>query len=399
MAKEFMGKNYQNDLTNKTRGKPIPWLPYAQWAAQRFGPTAKKMAFNEAKRMYATRKTPNLRGSYPTTPRAKSTTARRSTTGSRANLVSTKGTGPLARKPWVKKAKGYGKKQKKSNYLYDMLSPPVEENYREVGTQLDNSSSTQDVVIYEHLTAAKVIQFVNKAADIQNIAVRLPANLTQGNNNPTAGRLLYTGGWQKHTFMNSCSHTSYLTFYEFVAKDYCDNDPLFCWQNDLTRDGTTTNVIAPINVDQTVNTVKLEIKKDHIELFMKHKLLKKTKIILAPGETYIYFMRHPKFYFDEARYNISVDGSAPTYIKGVSKFLMAVCYGEMVTDSASTAVTTGSSHVAHNMEEMNYYRAPVPQKKVNRYASGSFGTVALTSTETTINEETDTQAPAYVELV
>jgi len=131
---------------------------------------------------------------------------------------------------------------------------------------------------------------------------------------------------------------------------------------------------------------------------MKWKLIKKSKIHLAPGETHVYFMRHPKFYFDTGYWNIADNGITKSYLKGITKCLMVSCYGEIVTTTADAAVTTGSTHVSHNMEETNYFRCPLPQRQIMKYASGSFGTIASSANEFTYNEETDAKASAYTEL-
>lgn len=312
------------------------------------------------------------------------------------NKVATIGN-PSMRKAVKSKFK-QSKPQKKSNYIYDMISPPVQENYRELGPQLDTASNLQDVDSTIHLSQEKIVQMIKKSKDIQNIQFKFALDPVTGSNLDRNGRLMYTGGWQKHTYMNSSTHTAYLTFYEYVCKMNCDTGPSAAWALDLVRDNTLSNAELPINVEQTINTTKLEPSKRSIELNMKWKLLKKSKIHLAPGETHIYFMRHPKFYCDTGYWNIADNGVTKSYIKGLTKCLMTTCYGEIVTTTADAAVTTGSAHVSHNMEEMNYFRAPVPQQQIHKYASGSFGTIASSANEFTYNEETDTKAAAYSEL-
>lgn len=314
----------------------------------------------------------------------------------RSNFVATSGN--PAMRPAINSKFKQAKSQSKSNYLIDLISPPVQENYRELGFQLDTPSNTQDVKGSVHLTNEKIVQMIKKAKDCQNIQFKFALDPSTGSNLEQNGRLMFTGGWQKHTFMNSSAHTAYLTFYEYVCKMNCDTLPQAAWGFDLIRDGPLSNADVPSNIEQTVNTCKLEPNKRSTELNMKWKLVKKSKIHLAPGETHIYFMRRPKFYVDTGKWNIADNGVTKSFIKGITKSLMVTCYGEIVTTTADAAVTTGSTHVSHNMEEMNYFRCPLPQKQVMRYASGTFGSIASAANEITYNEETDAKASAYSEL-
>lgn len=282
---------------------------------------------------------------------------------------------------------------KKADILMDIVCPPCEENYREVGTQLDWIANQQGTAVYVHLPRSKVDQLITKCQDVCNIAF----NVTPA---APARRFKYTGGKQVHTFINTCTHHVTLHLYEYKCISNCSADPLEAWTNDLTRDNTLSNAQLPLDVAQTVATTKLFPKPRHLQLYRDWKNLKRVKFEIPPGEKAEYVMYHPAFEFDDRDIAPLVGATESASLdKRYSKALLAIAYGVEVTDSTSTSVTTGSGHLAHMMEEFNYFRAQPPTKFVNRFASGSFGDIALQASEQAINMETDVQDGAYAEDV
>lgn len=283
--------------------------------------------------------------------------------------------------------------RKTADILMDIICPPCEENYREPGQQLDWVANRQACVAYVHLDHAKIQQLITKCTDVTNIAF---SNAIASTN--SARRFKYTGGKQIHTFINTCTHHVTLHLYEYKCINYTSQDAQQAWSVDLNRDDTLTNAQAPLNVDQNTFTARNFPKNRHLQLYRDWKNLKRVKFEIPPGEKAEYTMYHPAFEFDN---NDMIPLVGPTeqalLNPKYTKCLMAIAYGVEVTDSTSTAVTSGSGHLAHMMEEFNYFRAQPPTKYVNRFASGSWGDIALQSSEQAINMETDAQDGAYAE--
>lgn len=282
---------------------------------------------------------------------------------------------------------------KKADILMDIVCPPCEENYRETGTQLDWIANQQGTAEYVHLSRSKVDQLITKSQDVCNIAF----NVTPA---APSRRFKYTGGKQIHTFINTCTHHVTLHLYEYKCISNCSAGPLEAWANDLTRDNTLSNAQAPIDVAQTVSTTRNFPKSRHLQLYRDWKNLKRVKFEIPPGEKAEYIMYHPAFEFDDRDIAPLVGATESASLdKRYTKALLAIAQGVEVVDSTSTSVTTGSGHLAHMMEEFNYFRAQPPTKFVNRFASGSFGDIALQASEQAINMETDAQDGAYAEDV
>lgn len=289
------------------------------------------------------------------------------------------------------------KKSKQSrasgDIVMDIMCPPCEENYREIGAQLDWIANRQDVQEFGHLNLSKVQQLIGKSRDVSNIP-----NITAVNAAGANARFKYTGGRQIHTFFNNCSHHVTLILYQWECKVPTELSPLAHWTADLSGDEPLTNIALPLNVEQTVNTAKMFPKTRHRRLYYFYKNVNRICIELPPGEKYEYVMKHDPFEYDEGTFNVNVN-SATCDIQKFTNILMAIAYGQEVTSSVESSVTTGSGHIAHHMEEFNYFRAQPPTKFVNRFASGSWGDIALQASEQAMNTETDAQDGAYVEDV
>jgi len=289
------------------------------------------------------------------------------------------------------------KKSKQSrtsgDIVMDIVCPPCEENYREPGNQLDWIANKQDVKEYFHMDVAKVRQLINKCRDVSNIAFTSAVANDRSN-----ARFKYTGGRQVHTFFNNCSHHVTLKLIEWGCKVPTSSSPLALWTDDLANDEPLLNVQNPINIEQTVNTSKVYPKTRQRGLYYFYKNLNHIDIELPPGEKYEYVMKLDPFEYDEGTFNLDVNAAACT-VQKFTKFLMAIGVGQEVTSSVETSVTTGSGHIAHFVEEFNYFRAQPPTKFVNRFASGTWGDIALQASEQAMNTETDAQDGAYAEDV
>jgi len=136
----------------------------------------------------------------------------------------------------------------------------------------------------------------------------------------------------------------------------------------------------------------------HRNLYYFWKNVNRLVIELPPGEKYEYVMKHDPFEYDEGIMNIALGGGTLP-IQKFTNVLLVIAHGQEVTSSVEASVTTGSGHIAHFMEEFNYFRAQPPSKYVNRFASGSWGDIALAASEQAINTETDAADGAYAEDV
>lgn len=409
---------YQGDMWDGGAGRPINYGAAARYVYRNRGNigaglqnmyTMGQRAYNSTMTSYNSRKRAREAGGgrggrwdmrAPATPMSQSSTASyrynpsvaksyRYGYGGKSSAGSARFKHVQIKKP-VKKSK---QSRASGDIVMDILCPPVEENYREIGAQLDWIANRQDVQEFGHLNLTKVQQMINKSRDVCNIP-----NISSVSSTLNNTRFKYTGGRQIHNFFNNCSHHVTMVLYQWECKVPTNDSPLVHWQADLTADEPLTNVILPINANQSTSTAKLFPKTRHARLYYFYKNVNRIVVELPPGEKYEYVMKHEPFEYDEGLFNINVN-AAQCDIQKFTNILMAIAYGQEVTSSVESSVTTGSGHIAHFMEEFNYYRAQPPTKFVNRYASGSWGDIALQASEQAINTETDAQDGAYVEDV
>jgi len=83
----------------------------------------------------------------------------------------------------------------------------------------------------------------------------------------------------------------------------------------------------------------------------------------------------PGFTFDQARYNVQVQGADPTRCPQTYE-VQFFCHSEMVTGTLDNDVTPGSGHVAINRQTIESWQAVPIAKKYQNIASYGWGEIA-----------------------
>ena len=78
--------------------------------------------------------------------------------------------------------------------------------------------------------------------------------------------------------------------------------------------------------------------------------------------------------------------------------LLCFCKSETVVDNISTTITTGSGHIALNVEHKKSWAAVPYVRPIQTSFTNGWGTIALEANELDINQ-TDVQTEAYSEQV
>lgn len=307
----------------------------------------------------------------------------------------------LANRRYVKRRlrRPRNKRSRKSS-IYDALAPRIQEDFRDTGTQIDGNANVQTVVTYTYLSKARIEDIISKTADAGHIQEHSFVYI-----NEEYRRLWIENGRQNHTFVNSSNHACRMLLVECTPRRNTRMSPEECWEKDLLLDNVNKDLQEPTTATGLVEATKTTLFcfPDANGFNMKRNWYLRTvgKVNLDPGEKTSYTLRIAKRTLNEAdmRDDIADTGAGyPQFIRGVSKCLLVITMGQIVTSAASDGVTHGSHHVAHMQREVTTFRAPIFFKPMQRYIHGDFGTIVNTADEQRINQETDDVGAGYTEL-
>lgn len=262
--------------------------------------------------------------------------------------------------------------------INNILFPIVKEVYDEDLANVEMNPGFQTISTYSHLDVAKVTELMGKGVDVHNIDARQNLLATS-----TANDFLfkYLGGFQKHTFLNISNHTTTLFLYVVTPRRYTDRMPLASWTEDLTLDDPITNAVAPIDVTVTPTDKpghNFPFAKSHKRLNYMFRKQNCTKVVLAPGEQYVYTMKHSPFQIssDKMRMAMASEGGAASTTGYFTNHLMVLSYSQLVQDSVSEATNYGSGKVSHIVQETNTFRATFENRGMTVVNHGNLGIIA-----------------------
>lgn len=162
---------------------------------------------------------------------------------------------------------------------------------------------------------------------------------------------------RSYRFMNTTNAVAFLEAYEFVWKGTGDMEwestaaslvnyciPAQFWQNDLLADNPVwgTTVAWPANRNTTITTPGARPDGYCKHLYKHYRLEKKTKYILAAGNTITHTINIPAMYFEPdeftgyATLNASQDVYGDQLIPGKTRCIMFILHGQLGFDGGAT---------------------------------------------------------------
>ena len=274
----------------------------------------------------------------------------------------------------------------------DMIFPLLKEEYETPDTEIEWDANQQGQRTFEFLNRSKMEQLYNKVTSADCMGA-LAANTNLAN---TSQCMQYTGGYVEYTVLNSCNHTIEVIIQTMKPRRRHSQTIQDAWAQDLLEDNTVQNLVAPLNTERVMTTHGTDlIEANNPKSYVKFnwKVVKRTRKVLAVGETFTYRVNKGAFLYDKGiesmfqHHNIS--GNSYEYGPQTQCTHM-ICRSQLVTDTAGVAVAHGSGKVAVCHKETNFVRGAYRHKKYQTVNHGGLDYI-LAENQHHYNVETEAE--------